>query len=49
MNDKMYHEYTVAFPQPGTMPEDYYIYRPLEKSRVLCSSNSRASRRSKSS
>ncbi|RHM56795.1 hypothetical protein DWZ54_02835 [Mitsuokella sp. AF33-22] len=35
MNDKMYHEYTVAFPQPGTMPEDYYIYRQLEKSRVL--------------
>ncbi|MBQ1868289.1 hypothetical protein [Selenomonas sp.] len=35
MNDKMYHEYTVVFPAPGQMPEDYYIYRTIEKKRVL--------------
>lgn len=34
MHDKLYHEYTVAFPQAGQMPEDYYIYRPIEKKRV---------------
>lgn len=34
MNDKMYHEYTVIFPKPGMIPEDYYIYRSIEKSRV---------------
>ncbi|MFV0636016.1 hypothetical protein [Mitsuokella sp. WILCCON 0060] len=34
MNDKMYHEYTVIFPQAGMIPEDYYIYRAIEKSRV---------------
>ncbi|SDG28904.1 hypothetical protein SAMN05216584_103239 [Selenomonas sp. WCT3] len=35
MNDKMYHEYTVVFPAPGQLPEDYYIYRNIEKKRVL--------------
>ena len=35
MNDKMYHEYTVVFPAQGQMPEDYYIYRSIEKKRVL--------------
>jgi len=35
MNDKMYHEYTVVFPAPGQLPEDYYIYRTIEKKRVL--------------
>lgn len=35
MHDKMYHEYTVVFPAAGQMPEDYYIYRPIEKKRVL--------------
>lgn len=34
MHDKMYHEYTVAFPAAGQMPEDYYIYRSIEKKRV---------------
>lgn len=34
MNDKMYHEYTVIFPKEGMIPEDYYIYRSIEKSRV---------------
>lgn len=34
MHDKMYHEYTVAFPAAGQMPEDYYICRPIEKKRV---------------
>ena len=34
MNDKMYNEYTVIFPKPGMIPEDYYIYRSIEKSRV---------------
>ena len=31
----MYHEYTVVFPAPGQLPEDYYIYRTIEKKRVL--------------
>lgn len=35
MNDKMYHEYTVVFPAPGQLPEDYYIYRTIEKKRVV--------------
>lgn len=34
MNDKMYHEYTVAFPAEGQKTEDYYIYRSIEKKRV---------------
>ena len=34
MHDKMYHEYSVAFPAEGQMPENYYIYRPIEKERV---------------
>ncbi len=34
MNDKIYHEYSVAFPAEDTKPEEYYIYRPLEKKRV---------------
>ncbi len=34
MNDKMYHEYSVIFPQAGVIPEDYYIYRAIEKGRV---------------
>lgn len=35
MHDKMYHEYTVAFPAEGQIPTDYYIYRTIEKKRVL--------------
>lgn len=35
MHDKMYHEYTVAFPAEGQIPTDYYIYRLIEKKRVL--------------
>lgn len=35
MHDKMYHEYTVAFPAAGQIPEDYYICRLIEKKRVL--------------
>lgn len=34
MHDKIYHEYTVAFPREDTRPEEYYICRPLEQSRV---------------
>lgn len=34
MHDKIYHEYTVAFPREDTQPEEYYIRRPLEQSRV---------------
>lgn len=34
MNDKIYHEYTVAFPADGTAPATYYLERPVEKSRV---------------
>ena len=34
MHDKMYHEYSVAFPAEGQMPENYFIYRKIEKQRV---------------
>ena len=34
VNDKIYHEYTVAFPADGTAPATYYLERPVEKSRV---------------
>ncbi|SFT33156.1 hypothetical protein SAMN02910356_00032 [Selenomonas sp. GACV-9] len=35
MHDKLYHEYTVAFPAAGQLPQDYYINRSIEKKRVL--------------
>lgn len=35
MHDKMYHEYSVMFIEPGQSLEDYYIYRPIEKKRVI--------------
>ncbi len=34
MNDKIYHEYTVAFPADGTEPATYYLKRSVEKERV---------------
>ena len=34
MSDKLYHEYTIAFPADDAPNELYYIERELEKSRV---------------
>ena len=34
MHDKMYHEYTVAFPAMGTPGTEYFIRRTVEKSRI---------------
>lgn len=35
MHDKMYHEYSVAFPAEGQIPTDYYIFRTIENKRAL--------------
>ena len=35
MSDELYHEYTVAFPVAGTVGEDFYLERSIERDKVL--------------
>lgn len=34
MSDELYHEYTVAFPEKTTVPQDFFVFRLIEKTRV---------------
>lgn len=34
MSDELYHEYTVVFPEEGTLEQEFYIEKKLEKARV---------------
>ena len=34
MSDELYHEYTVAFPAEGTVGEDFYLLRKVERDKV---------------
>ena len=34
MSDELYHEYTIVFPEKTTKPQDFFIFRTIEKDRV---------------
>lgn len=34
MSDEIYHEYTVVFPEKTTVPQDFFVYRSIEKNKI---------------